>query len=61
MSSSKLAAIHWSRRVVTSYRDFNKTVNMTAKELEEWLKSSASGDSGWSKSDDSGETIGHER
>lgn len=41
--------------------DFNKTVNMTADELEEWLGSSGSKDSGWSKSDGSGESIGHER
>ncbi|KIX98886.1 uncharacterized protein Z520_05347 [Fonsecaea multimorphosa CBS 102226] len=41
-------------------RDFNNTVNMTADELEEWLKGSTSRESGWSKGDDSGETIGHE-
>ncbi|EXJ74040.1 uncharacterized protein A1O5_02334 [Cladophialophora psammophila CBS 110553] len=33
---------------------------MTADELEEWLEGSASRGSGWSKDDDSGETIGHE-
>jgi hypothetical protein len=42
-------------------RDFNKTVNMTAEELEKWLKGSSSKESGWSKSDGSGESIGHER
>ena len=42
-------------------RDFNNTVNMTAEELEKWLKGSSSKDSGWSKSDGSGESIGHER
>lgn len=34
---------------------------MTAEELEKWLKGSASQESGWSKSDGSGESIGHER
>lgn len=42
-------------------RDFNKTVNMTADELEKWLKGGASRESGWSKSDGSGESVGHER
>ncbi|KAJ9651926.1 hypothetical protein H2198_008822 [Neophaeococcomyces mojaviensis] len=41
-------------------KDFNITVNMTAEELEKWLKGSASKDTGWSKSDGSGESIGHE-
>lgn len=44
-----------------NYRDFNNTVNMTADELEKWLKSDKSKDSGWSKSDGSGESVGHER
>lgn len=47
--------------VLISCRDFNITVNMTAEELEKWLKGSASKDTGWSKSDGSGESIGHER
>lgn len=34
---------------------------MSAEELEEWLKSSASEGSGWAKGDGSGESIGHER
>ena len=34
---------------------------MTAEELEKWLKGDKSQSSGWSKSDGSGETIGHER
>lgn len=34
---------------------------MSAKELEDWLKSEDSSESGWSKDDGSGETIGHER
>ncbi|KIW87666.1 uncharacterized protein Z519_11640 [Cladophialophora bantiana CBS 173.52] len=42
-------------------KDFNDTFNMTADELEEWLEGSASREPGWSKDDDSGDTIGHER
>ena len=42
-------------------KDFNHTVNMTAEELEKWLKSGGSQDSGWSKDDGSGESVGHER
>lgn len=34
---------------------------MTADELESWLKEEQSQESGWSKDDESGETIGHER
>ena len=34
---------------------------MTADELEKWLKGKQSQESGWAKSDDSGESIGHER
>lgn len=34
---------------------------MTADELEKWLKGGASRESGWSKSDGSGESVGHER
>ncbi|KIW65221.1 hypothetical protein PV04_07499 [Phialophora macrospora] len=41
-------------------RDFNSTVNMTADELEQWLRESGSQESGWSKDDGSGESIGHE-
>lgn len=44
-----------------STREFNELVNMTASELEKWLKSEDSTSSGWSKEDGSGETIGHER
>ncbi|KAK5071833.1 hypothetical protein LTS08_001072 [Lithohypha guttulata] len=33
---------------------------MTAEELEEWLKGDKSQGTGWSKSDGSGESIGHE-
>ncbi|OAQ96111.1 hypothetical protein LLEC1_05203, partial [Akanthomyces lecanii] len=41
-------------------KDFNELVNMTASELETWLKSKDSGEAGWSKDDESGETVGHE-
>jgi len=43
------------------YREFNDLVNMTADELEEWLKEEQSETAGWSKDDGSDETIGHER
>jgi hypothetical protein len=33
---------------------------MTPSELKEWLSGSASQESGWSKDDGSGESIGHE-
>lgn len=42
-------------------REFNELVNMTADELEDWLKEEQSESSGWDKGDGSGETIGHER
>lgn len=42
-------------------REFNELVNMTAGELEEWLKQEQSENSGWGKGDGSGETVGHER
>lgn len=41
--------------------EFNELVNMTAEELESWLKQEQSQGSGWSKDDGSGETIGHDR
>ncbi|KAK3327606.1 hypothetical protein B0T19DRAFT_484684 [Cercophora scortea] len=44
----------------TVIREFNELVNMTAEELEDWLKTEASTDSGWSKNDGSGESVGHE-
>ncbi|KAK0615917.1 hypothetical protein B0T17DRAFT_539593 [Bombardia bombarda] len=44
----------------TVIREFSELVNMTADELEEWLKTEASTDSGWSKDDGSGESVGHE-
>ncbi|ERF70153.1 hypothetical protein EPUS_00340 [Endocarpon pusillum Z07020] len=44
----------------TVIEEFNELVNMTADELEAWLKEEQSESSGWSKSDGSGETIGHE-
>ena len=42
-------------------REWNELVNMTPEELEEWLKEEQSEESGWAKSDGSGETVGHER
>ena len=42
--------------------DFNELVNMTASELESWLKSDDSNSAGWPKSggDGDGESVGHE-
>ena len=39
----------------------NELVNMTAAELEEWLKEEQSENSGWDKGDGSGETVDNER
>ncbi|KAK4177591.1 hypothetical protein QBC36DRAFT_345327 [Triangularia setosa] len=44
----------------TVIQEFNELVNMTAPELKDWLKTSASTSSGWSKDDGSGESVGHE-
>ena len=42
------------------YDTFNDGVNMTPKELEEWLETEESKDAGWTGGDDSGgETVGH--
>ncbi|KAI9811323.1 MAG: hypothetical protein M1827_005482 [Pycnora praestabilis] len=46
--------------IETVIQEFNELVNMTAGELEEWLKGNESTSSGWSKDDGSGETVGHE-
>ena len=43
-----------------SYREFNELVNMSAKELQDWLGQEESAGAGWSKDDGSGETIGHD-
>ena len=59
--SSSLHRPFLSTQPADAARDFNKTVNMTADELEKWLKGTGSKDSGWSKDDGSGESIGHER
>lgn len=40
--------------------DFNNVVNMTASELEAWLKSDDSSSAGWPKDDGSGESVGHD-
>lgn len=50
-----------SSAILIAPREFNELVNMTASELEKWLKEEESEASGWSKDDGSGETIGHER
>ena len=42
-------------------REFNELVNMTARELEQYLKEEQSESLGWDKGDGSGETVGHER
>jgi hypothetical protein len=41
-------------------REFNDLVNMTAAELEKWLKSDDSQSAGWPKEDADGETVGHD-
>lgn len=40
--------------------EFNEYVNMTASELEKWLKSDDSNSAGWSKGDEGGESVGHD-
>ncbi|GKT41169.1 uncharacterized protein ColSpa_01350 [Colletotrichum spaethianum] len=42
--------------------EFNEYVNMTAEELESWLKSGDSNSAGWPKddADGDGETVGHD-
>ncbi|KAJ5937305.1 hypothetical protein N7454_004960 [Penicillium verhagenii] len=42
----------------TVISEFNDLVNMTPKELRDWLKEEQSISSGWTN--DSGETVGHE-
>ncbi|KAI0863762.1 hypothetical protein F4860DRAFT_49749 [Xylaria cubensis] len=44
----------------TVIQEFNELVNMSASDLEAWLKGESSQSAGWSKEDESGETIGHE-
>ncbi|CAO1616229.1 unnamed protein product [Sympodiomycopsis kandeliae] len=39
--------------------EFNELVNMSASELEEWLKTSSSEEAGWTGGQ-GGETVGHE-
>ncbi|KAF9772396.1 hypothetical protein IL306_009900 [Fusarium sp. DS 682] len=41
-------------------QEFNEIVNMTASELEKWLKSDDSNSAGWPKEDEKGETVGHD-
>ncbi|RGP62755.1 hypothetical protein FSPOR_9027 [Fusarium sporotrichioides] len=40
-------------------QEFNEVVNMTASELEKWLKSDDSNSAGWPKEDENGESVGH--
>lgn len=40
--------------------EFNEYVNMTASELEKWLKSDDSNSAGWSKDGGDGESVGHD-
>lgn len=51
----------WLLQTYNLDREFNEIVNMSAKELENWLKDESSQSSGWSKEDGSAETVGHER
>lgn len=41
-------------------QEFNELVNVTAKELKEWLKGDDSTSAGWDKDDGSGESVGHD-
>jgi len=41
-------------------KEWNEYVNMSVSELKEWLETEESQTAGWSKSDGSGESIGHE-
>jgi hypothetical protein len=40
--------------------EFNELINMTASELEKWLKSDDSRSAGWPKEDGGGESVGHD-
>lgn len=40
--------------------EFNELVNMTASDLEKWLKSDDSRSAGWPKEGDDGESVGHD-
>ncbi|KAL8740874.1 MAG: hypothetical protein Q9190_006467 [Brigantiaea leucoxantha] len=44
----------------TVIREFNELVNMSSSELENWLKEEQSESSGWTRDDNSDETVGHE-
>lgn len=41
-------------------REFSEYVNMTASELEKWLKSKDSQSAGWPKGEEGGESVGHD-
>lgn len=60
-SSSISPKVSYVDMKLTIAREFNELVNMTAGELEDWLKQEASQSSGWGKGDGSGESVGHER
>jgi Protein of unknown function (DUF3140) len=47
------------RLLTMASSEFNELVNMSASELEEWLKEEQFTSSGWAKDDGSGETIGY--
>ncbi|PHH83067.1 hypothetical protein CDD82_3725 [Ophiocordyceps australis] len=44
----------------TVIQEFNDIVNMSALELEDWLKSEDSQSAGWTKEDGDGESVGHD-
>ncbi|PHH62786.1 hypothetical protein CDD81_6678 [Ophiocordyceps australis] len=44
----------------TVIEEFNDIVNMSASELEDWLKSDDSQSAGWAKEDGDGESVGHD-
>lgn len=41
-------------------KEFNELVNVSAKDLEKWLKSNDSRSAGWPKENGDGETVGHD-
>lgn len=58
---SSLERLEQPDNMLMKYREFNEIVNMSADELKDWLQGDESSESGWSKDDGSGETVGHER
>lgn len=41
-------------------QEFRELVNMTAKELKDWLKGDQSEGAGWPKDEGAGESVGHD-